>query len=165
MEHGHEKLGFDKRKFQVFLFVCPGNIPFFFALHPWFVINEYGALSRWEVLFRKTEREGTWSHLSENNFPPFQGIEVLPFVGKYVWRGKLLGKIEGEEAQQMASFIKNSPNTYPYTQKYILTGPNSNTYAAWVLNAFPEFRVELPWNTFGKGFASRIATSVRQRDE
>jgi hypothetical protein len=104
------------------------------------------------VLFRKTRRERSWGHLSENHFPPFSGIEVFPFFEKYFWSGKLLGKIEGEDAKRMASFIKNSPHTYSYNQRYHLTGPNSNTYAQWVLNAFPEFGVELPWNAFGKSF-------------
>ncbi len=141
-----------KEKYQVFLFVCPGNIPFNFAAHPWFVINKQGAISRWEVLFRKVQRKTSWGHLSMDFFPPFQGVEIIPFSQKYFWKAKLLGHSEGESAKQMAEFIENSPTTYPYCDTYFLSGPNSNTYAEWVFNNFPEFLAALPWNSFGKNY-------------
>ena len=152
MQDDQTKFRLDKDKFQIFLFVCPGNIPFNFAAHPWFVVNERGEISRWEVLFRKIERETSWGHLYKNFFPPFQGIEIFPFLQKYFWKGKLIGKIDGEVAERIAKFIKDSPNIYPYTEKYFLSGPNSNTYAQWILNEFPDFKVKLPWNAFGKNF-------------
>ena len=155
MQNDQNKFGLDKNKFQIFLFVCPGNIPFNFAAHPWFVANEKGDISRWEVLFRKVECETSWGHLYKNFFPPFQGIEAFPFLQKYFWKGKLLGKIEGDVAEQMAKFIKDSPKNYPYTARYFLSGPNSNTYAQWVLDKFPEFKVQLPWNAFGKNYKAK----------
>ncbi|OGZ07134.1 MAG: hypothetical protein A3D65_03590 [Candidatus Lloydbacteria bacterium RIFCSPHIGHO2_02_FULL_50_13] len=142
----------DKEKYQVIIFGCPSNIPFNFALHPWFVVNKQGSISRWEVLFRKIRREKSWGHLYMNFFPPFQGIEILPFSQKYFWKGKLLGQIEGDVAKRMAEFIENSPTKYPYCDKYFLSGPNSNTYAQWILNNFLEFKVRLPWNSFGQNY-------------
>jgi len=142
----------DKEKYQVFIFACPGNIPFNFALHPWFVVNKRGSISRWEVLFRKIERETSWGHLYMNFFSPFQGIEIFPYSQKYFWEGKLLGQIEGDVARRMAEFIENSPTKYSYCDKYFLSGPNSNTYAQWILNNSPEFKVKLPWNSFGGNY-------------
>jgi hypothetical protein len=162
MQDEQTKFGLDKDKFQIFLFVCPGNIPFNFVAHPWFVVNEKGEISRWEVLFRKIDRESSWGHLYKNFFPPFQGIEVFPFVEKYFWRGKLLGKIEGEVAERMAKFIKDSPVSYPYTQKYFLSGPNSNTYAQWILDTFPKFSVSLPWNAVGKNYKIKEFAAKKQ---
>jgi hypothetical protein len=91
----------------------------------------------------------------KNFFPPFQGIEIFPFLQKYFWKGHLLGQVEGDAAERMVKFIKDSPNTYPYTEEYFLSGPNSNTYAQWVLNNFPEFKVVLPWNAFGKNYLTK----------
>ena len=151
MEYGFQHL-INKEKHQVSLFVCPGNIPFSFASHPWLVINRQGLVSRWEVLFRKIESKTNWGHLHQDYFRPFQGIEILPFSQKYFWKGKLLGQIEGETAKRMIEFIERSPTTYPYRYKYFLSGPNSNTYVQWVLNNFPEFKAKLPYNSFGKNY-------------
>lgn len=142
----------DREKYQVFLFVCPASVPFNFGAHPWFVINKLGEISRWEILFRKVKNKTEWGHLYKNYFPPFQGIEVIPFYEKYFWSGELLGKVEGEEATRIIEFLENSPATYPYKDKFFLSGPNSNTYVQWVLNKFPDLLVKLPWNSFGKDF-------------
>ena len=87
-----------------------------------------------------------------NFFPLFQGIEIIPFSQKYFWKGKLLGHIEGETAKRIIEFIEKSPEIYLYCYKYFLAGPNSNTYTQWVLNNFPDFKVMLPWNSFGKNY-------------
>ncbi|OGI24152.1 MAG: hypothetical protein A3E91_01445 [Candidatus Moranbacteria bacterium RIFCSPHIGHO2_12_FULL_40_10] len=153
----------NKEKHQIFLFVCPGNIPFNFASHPWFVVNNQGLVSRWEVLFRKIQCETSWGHLYKNFFPPFQGIEIIPFSQKYFWEGKLLGKIEGGTAKRMVKFIESSPAIYPYCNKYFLSGPNSNTYAQWILDNFPEFKVKLPWNYyFGRNYKVREFAAKEQ---
>jgi|SRR3989344_4507836 len=107
----------DKAKHQVFLYRSPGNLPFSFVPHYWFVINRLGTLTRWEVLFRKIKNKSNWGHLHKDFFLPFQGIEI-----------------------------------FPYVEKYFLTGPNSNTYAQWILDNCPEFQVKLPWNAFGKSY-------------
>ena len=142
----------DITKHQVFLYICPGNLPFSFAPHPWFIINKQGIVTRWEVLFRKLQHKTKWGHLYMNLFPPFQGIEIIPFVEKYFWTAKLLGQIEGATAAKIAEFIEKSPSLYPYCEKYFLAGPNSNTYAQWILDNCPEFQVKLPWNSIGSRY-------------
>ena len=145
-------ISLNNEKYQVFLLVCPGSIPFSFASHSWFVVNKQGTISRWEVSFRKIHRKTSWGHLNMDFYPPFQGIEIIPFSSKYFWKSKLLGQIEGGVAKRMMEFIENSPTTYSVVDKYSLSGPNSNTYAQWVLNHFPEFTVTLPRNAFGKNY-------------
>ena len=153
MDDKHKFSGLiDKEKYQVFLLACPGSVPFNFALHPWFVVNRQGTIFRWEVMHRKVEHRTSWGHLYKDFFSPFQGTEVFVFSQKYFWQAKLLGKIEGEAAKRAAEFIEKSPSAYPYCEKYILTGPNSNTFAQWVLNQFPEFTVALPGNCIGKKY-------------
>ena len=83
----------------------------------------------------------------------------MQYKVKYYWEGKLLGYIEGDEnstAKKVAEFIKNSKTIYPYCYKYSLRGPNSNTYAQWVLDNFPEFKVTLPKNSIGKNYAPHL---------
>jgi hypothetical protein len=142
-------------KYQVFLFTCPGNLPFSFASHPWFIINKKGVVSRWEILFRKTKHKTSWGHLHMNFFPLIRGIEIIPPFQRYLWQAKLRGFVEGDEysmAKNMADFIENSKNIYPYREKFVLLGPNSNTYGQWVLDNFPEFKIKLPFNAIGKNY-------------
>ena len=142
-------------RYQVFLFVCPCNIPFSFAAHPWFVCVKKGKISRWDILFRKSKYKESWGHLYLNYFLPFSGIEIIPFYKRYCWKAKIIGYIEGDEkssAKKMLNFIENSKNNYPFCDKYFPTGPNSNTYVQNILNHFPEFKFKLPWNAFGKNY-------------
>jgi len=138
----------DPEKYEVFILYCPANVPFIFAIHTWFVCNEKGKISRWEVLFRENKNE-TWGHLHLNRFPPFSGIEIFPFSEQWLWHGQLLKRVEGEMAKKMIDFIKMSKDNYPY-KNYLLGGINSNTYVQWVLNHFAEICTRLPWNAFGK---------------
>ena len=143
----------DKGKTQVFLFTCPGNIPFSFGSHPWFVTNKRGVIARWEILFRKNASSSSWGHLHLNFLPPSQGLGIFPYFEKrFAYRSKLIRHVEGEIAERMIEVIENSPQSYPYKFKFLLTGPNSNTYAAWVLKSFPESGFKLPWNAFGKNY-------------
>jgi len=143
----------DKEKTQVFLFTCPAHLIFSFAVHPWFVINERGALSRWEVLHRDVKWKTKWGHLYRDIYSPFRGIEVIsPSSSSLYWKPKLVAKLEGGDAIKMAKVIKESPQIYPYSNSYSYTGPNSNTYAQWVLDQFKELNVKLPLNAFGKKF-------------
>ena len=149
-----------KDRYQVFLLACPASIPVNFALHPWFVVNKKGTLSRWEV-FCNPEVDWflRWGHLHQDLYPPFQGTAMFFFSKKHVWREvRVLGVIEGDEgslAHRMAEFIEASPETYSSCHRYSLTGPNSNTYAQWVLDRFPDCGLRLPWNSFGKNYTMK----------
>lgn len=143
-----------KDKIQVFLFTCPGNIPFVFATHPWFVVNRRGSITRWEILFRQRTDRTSWGHLYKDFLGPWDGLGILPYFERYFsWRPRLLGYCEDEVAQQMADRIESSPTAYPHRFKFFLTGPNSNTYAQWVLDNSTETMLKLPWNSFGKSYA------------
>jgi len=135
-------------KDQVFVFCCPANVPLNFAKHLWFVCNERGEVSRWEVLFGKNKDE-SWGHLHRDHYPTFSGIEIFPFTKRWHWRGNLLLEIEGETAKKMIDLIKASKENYPYLKNYSLVGKNSNFYVRWVLDHFPEVKIQLPRNAFG----------------
>jgi hypothetical protein len=143
--------------YQVFLFTCPVSIPLNFASHPWFVCIKNGKISRWEVRFEKNRiNPEIGNHLHLNSLPPFSGIEMLQLIPKkFLWPANLLGYVEGDDnslAKKIIDFIETSPQNYIYRDQYSFVGPNSNTYAQWLLNNFPEFKIKLPWNSFGKNF-------------
>jgi hypothetical protein len=147
-----------KEPFQVLLFSCKSNIPFGFFRHPWFVINKNGELSRWEVLIEKNRCTTSWNHLHNDLFPPLSGIGYLPWFYKFLKKGRFEGHVSGDEnsiAKKVADFIENSPNTYQYRDRYLLSGPNSNTYAQWILDNFPEFKVKLPKRSVGKNYKTK----------
>lgn len=150
-------LKINKDEYQIFLFTCPTTFPLMFARHPWFVINRKGTISRWEIFWRpKKEWETHWGHIHKNFYTLAQGIPIFFFSEKYVWKQvKPVGYLEGGEnsiAQHMAEFIENSYKNYPERQRYSFFGPNSNSYAQWVLDKFPEAGLRLPWNCFGKNY-------------
>jgi len=141
--------------YQVFLFTCPATLPYSFAQHPWFVVNQKGNVSRWEIFWQaRYVHIFRWGYLHKDFYKLTQGVEMFLFSQKHFWGpGKLRGYVEGGEgsvAQRMAAFIENSGETYPHCQTYSLLGPNSNTYVQWVLNNFPGSNLRLPWNSFGK---------------
>jgi hypothetical protein len=146
--------------YQVFLFVCPVSMPLNFASHPWFVCVKNGIISRWEVRFEKNSSDPSIGrHLHLNSLPPFSGIEKIQLIPKrFLWKAKLLGFVEGTKnslAEKMIRFIESSPADYIDRNRYSFIGPNSNTYAQWVLNNFPDFKIKLPWNSYGKNFKNK----------
>ena len=139
----------DKEKYQVFIFSFPAYFPFNFFRHPWFVLNKKGEISRWEIRHFINKENGTYLYV--NNQKPFEGINKSIFV-KSKWKACFIGSIEGEIALSAIEFIKKSKDNYPYVNKYMGYGPNSNTYVQWVLNKFPEFKIKLSWRFIGKNF-------------
>lgn len=142
-----------KDLYQVFLLKCPASLPLSFGIHSWFVVNQKGVISRWEVTFDARKRELSWGHLNKNLFPSFSGIGVIPFLDRPSWTGTLLGFVQGSEgsmAERMSEFIIHSQENYSLCHRYFITGPNSNTYTQWILKHFPEFPARLPGNAFGK---------------
>jgi hypothetical protein len=148
--------------YQVFLFTSPAVMPFSFARHPWFVINDHGTLSRWEIFLHvEPGCRFRWGHLHKDFYSPLRGVGVFPTPDSRPWRSvRLVGSVSGDEgslAHRMKEFIEHSPQAYPYCNEYSVLGPNSNTYVQWILSQFPECGLKLPWNSFGK--RHRVATS------
>ena len=144
-----------KVAYQVWLYNSRAHMPFGFASHSWLVIRNGDVVSRFEILFRTHACQTSWGHLHKNYLPPTLGIEIIPYYMKFLWKGYLIGSIEGDEnslARQMVDFIEKSYLNYPYCERYFFLGPNSNTYPQWILDQFPEFKFKLPWNSFGKNY-------------
>ncbi len=80
---------------------------------------------------------------------------IFPYIGHSTWESKLIGVLEGKKGsnvEKISLYLKNCHKKYPYSKKYMLLGPNSNTFTQWVLNKFPKTNIKLPKNAFGKGY-------------
>lgn len=145
-----------KDLYQVFLFSCPAPIPINIALHYWFVVNNKGKLSRWDVFTKPNQNKTSWSHLHKQTSHLSEGMEKLMF--KYDERSKstLRGQLSGGKesiAEKMVKFIEKSPEKYPYCKKYrAVPGPNSNSYIQWIINKFPKSKFKLFWRAIGKNY-------------
>ena len=148
MESGVNNKLVNKKKFEVLLFDSPACFPVCFIRHSWFVINEKGKFSRWEVLYRRNKNK-SFGFLHKDDYPLFSGIDVLLFTNKWRWNSRFLGKCDGVLAKDMIKFIKSSKKNYPYLHKYYLSFLNSNTYIKWILKNFPKFKGKLSWNAMG----------------
>jgi len=151
---------------QVFLLACPATLPFSFAIHPWFVVNDTKTVSRYGVGWHKSDPQKEfvfWGHhctecrgyMHKDGRPPHEGIAIFPFAERPLWNGRIIGKVQGGKdstAARMVNTIRESIRTYPYAEQYSLFGPNSNTYVQWILNQFPDSGLVLPWNSFGKNY-------------
>ncbi|MFN5514076.1 MAG: DUF3750 domain-containing protein [Cyanobacteriota bacterium] len=116
------------------------------AIHPWYVIlAPQSAPERWEIWQSRGLRQESWGHLYKNLLPWEAGVGNGPS-----W---LLGEWGGDRAEALIEILQNSPQIYPYRDLYrYVPGPNSNTYARWVLS-----QAQLPscldWRAIGQNFA------------
>ncbi|MGQ0546322.1 MAG: DUF3750 domain-containing protein [Betaproteobacteria bacterium] len=112
------------------------------AVHYWFVIFEPdGACHRWEVWQRRDAGGTSIGHLHCDLKAPDAGVGGGPARIAAEWRGVA--------AATLKRILEDAKN-YPYCHRYLpWPGPNSNTFAAWVLRqAGIEHR--LPWRAFGR---------------
>ena len=145
-----------KDRYQIFLFESSLSFPFNLFSHHWFICSEKGKISRWEILFRRNKNK-KMGHLYKDFLPPIYGIEIIPFYQKFFWKGKIKGIFEGNknsQAKKMINFIKKSNENYPYKYEYhFISGPNSNTFAQWVIDKFPKCKFKLSWKSIGKNYS------------
>lgn len=138
---------------QVFLCMSQATLPFSFAIHPWFVVNKQGDVSRWEFLAHPQQAQTSWGHIHKDAFPyPFSGINMFPYSDTLRWPSTIRDSITGKGAKYVIEVIETTPKNYPYPDTYKLLGPNSNTYAQWILNNCPDFDTTLPVNAIGKRY-------------
>lgn len=100
-----------------------GNI----AAHYWFVDwTDSTNPVRWEIWQDPDVRGESWGHLHKNLKPPEDGVGNGPSWIEKTWRHQ-----ETEEILQVLSTISEN---YPARARYwSWPGPNSNTFAQWVL--------------------------------
>ena len=95
------------------------------AWHYFFVITDQSGCHRWEVWQTKNAGGSCVGHVHCDLKPPDAGVGGGPPRVAAEWRG--------EEALRIARVFQEIAS-YPWCERYRLwPGPNSNTFAAWVL--------------------------------
>ena len=117
------------------------------ADHYWLLVlrgiegRQYQTCDRWEVWQHPHQNDSCWGHLHKNLLDPYQG------VGN--GQSQLIQQWEGSDALLMVEKIESSPSTYPFIRKYrYWPGPNSNTFAQWIVRD----KIELGVRAIGKSF-------------
>ena len=116
------------------------------AVHYWFVVLGEGACTRWEVWQTKNAGPHCIGHVHRDLKGPDEGVGGGP--------ARVAARWEGPSAKKIAAVLKSIEN-YPYCQQYrYWPGPNSNTFAAWVLR---QAGVEQPlhWKAFDKNYGRK----------
>lgn len=110
------------------------------ASHSWFVVKPASSstYNRWEVWIEAAEPYG---HVRKNMLEPESDIGA---PGAYV-----VAELIGAEAELVVEFIESQSPTYPCKDRYLLLGPDSNSYAQWVLDN-TGWDVALPCTAIGK---------------
>ena len=114
------------------------------AIHPWFVVKRADSTTfhRWEVWETSA---GPYGHVRRDSQPPTAGVGA---GGVYV-----LAELIGPAAEPVIACIEEQSPTYPCRGSYLyFPGPNSNTYAQWVLDSCG-WDVVLPSTAIGRDIA------------
>jgi hypothetical protein len=70
---------------------------------------------------------------------------------------ELIAEKRGTGVDVLIARIDRAAREYPWANEYRLwPGPNSNTFAAWVLRAVPELQADLPPTAIGKDYSDRM---------
>lgn len=121
------------------------------ATHPWFVVKRAGAdhFDRWEIAsFSDRYRyelairaDGVYGNIYNNIAGPDE------FFGRAGW---VQAELRGPGAEPIIDFIQTQSPHYPCRNTYTLfPGPNSNTYAQWVLDQ-TGWDAQLPESAIGR---------------
>jgi hypothetical protein len=118
------------------------------AVHYWFVVIDEagGRKHRWEVWQTKNAGGRSIGHVHCNLKHPEDGVGGGPSRIVIQWRGN--------EAQAIADVLQKAAD-YPYCSRYLMwPGPNSNTFAAWVLRK-AGIEAKLGWRAHGARYRAR----------
>lgn len=147
----------EKGKWMFFIYSSPLPIPLNFAVHTRIVtVSPAWETNRYEIhMFRNKKDRKQW-YFYTNDRKPDQGMNIYPFTRSPSYQSKLLYKISWKSnslAHKVVTFIDNNIKDYKYKNIYYhIPGPNCNTLTQRVLDQFPEIKIKLPWNAFGKRY-------------
>lgn len=98
----------------------------FVAVHYWFVVFDETGCHRWEIWQTKRAGGRAVGHLHCDLKPADAGVGGGPTRIAAWW--------SGDSALKLREVLQTAERMYPFCEKYwYWPGPNSNTFAAWVL--------------------------------
>jgi hypothetical protein len=116
------------------------------SVHCWFTVTDPASrrCDRWEIWQRPDAGGVAIGHLHCNLKAPEAGVGGGPT--------RLLAEWQGPEAFRIKETLEKAEGQYPWCRRYLpWPGPNSNTFAAWVLRrAGIDYR--LPWKAIGRNY-------------
>lgn len=114
------------------------------AAHYWFTVADGARCDRWEIWQTAGAGGACVGHLHCNLKAPESGVGGGPARLAAEWRDA--------DAARLRETLEKAHEAYPFCHRYRpWPGPNSNTFAAWVLRrASLDFR--LPANAIGRNF-------------
>ena len=118
----------------------------YFGVHTWIAVKRANAerFTIHELMGYQTRRTG-------HGVRSTQRVADMHWFGNRPW---ILADVRGRGVDQIIDRIESAVADYPHASLYrIWPGPNSNTFAAHVLRAAPELRVDLPALAVGKDYA------------
>jgi hypothetical protein len=116
----------------------------FFASHYWFTVSEGARCDRWEVWQRPDAGGVSVGHLHCNLKGPHDGVGGGPACLYAEW--------EGAVALRLKEVLEKAATEYPFRNRYApWPGPNSNTFASWVLRR-AGIDLKLPWKAIGRHY-------------
>jgi hypothetical protein len=121
------------------LYAAPVSPVTDYAVHPWFIVKKAGSrvIDRWEVW---QLGDAPYGYVRKNLLRPEDDVGA--------GRVFVVAELRGPRAEQVAAFIESNSPRYPCRDSYSFLGPNSNTYAQWVINE-TGWRVTMPQGAVG----------------
>lgn len=114
------------------------------ASHYWFVVFDGDEIHRWEVWQTQNAGGRSIGHVHCDLKPPDAGVGGGP--------ARLAAAWSGAEAARLKQVLERAASTYPFCHRYFYwPGPNSNTFAAWVLREAGVGHA-LPPRAIGRGY-------------
>lgn len=141
-------------KYGFYVFSSPIYYPFSFLRHCHIVTINCGKISRVEVWNFKNKKNLDLGYIHINLIPSLRGVRKFNFMKYPKFDCELVGFITGGEnslAEEMVNFVSDEVDNYDFKNNYhYFFKPNCNTFVSWVLDKFPECKINLPRNAIGK---------------
>ena len=154
-----------EENYRITIYSSPLFFPLWFVVHTHIVVEHDGETNRFEVLGRTPlakKENAVNGHLYKDVLKADTGLYVICATSATSgigprWKTSKCGRVTGGEnsvAHAMCKFFETGTvQQYPYCKNYkMVMGPNSNTFTQWVIDQFPEAKLKLPMNAWGKGF-------------
>lgn len=137
--------------------------------HPEPLINVYAARAgRWKGIFAHhcwivIKERGAANYTRYDKVAWGQPVKVNAWAPDARWYGHqpvLVGAVEGAAAEALIAKVRAAVAAYPHNVPggyRVWPGPNSNSFAAYLVAAIPEARIALPPTAIGKDYHGGIA--------